>query len=294
MRQTGSNIKSILYCGAITALIAAAQPVSGARAEAAVPKLPAPSVSRALDAVVIPIDDGVRQAFRLTGKDKGVLVLAVSPKGLAAKNGLKPGDVLRSVKGYAIRKPADVDSVVYYWTTKSQPDFIFDVGRGGRYAAYHWPVTRADYLDVIDVAAISSWESWSVESYSFSYSAYYAEYASAITASYETSETAIEQEASSEAFAAEATQDAADANNDGTPDGLAAAENDGTADDTGTAGEQPGDEGAAASGDDGTDASADDQGGDEAAGTDDGGGDDASVSDDSNGDDGGDDASAEE
>lgn len=235
-----------------------------AQSKTDVPKLPAPYISRAIEAVVIPINGAVRKSFKLSKKDRGVLVVSVAPTGIAAKNGIKAGDILQSVQGYQIKKPADLDSVVYYWTGKDKSDFSFNVGSGGTYTLHKWPITRADYIEVIDISAVSSWSSWSSASYSFSYSEYYAEYSAEMSASYESSEASVEQEASSESFSEEASSDAADANNDGTPDGMDEA--DGADQDVADSGDESDDQ-SADSGDDGNDDA--DDGGDD--GSDDGG-----------------------
>ncbi len=223
----------------------------GAPAEAKnAPQLPAPYVSRALDAVVIPIDQAVRKAFKLKKKDRGVLVLAVMPKGVAARNGIRAGDVLRSIKGYRITKATDVDAIVYYWITQNLFDFSFDFGRGGAYTYYTWPVTRDDYSYVIDTTTISTWESWSVETYSFSYTEYYESYSSEIVESYSTSETIVEQEVSSQSFVEEVTTSAADSDNDGTPDGYEAIQQEDQALETSTE-DSGGSDDAGVTGDDG-------------------------------------------
>lgn len=246
-------------------------PAVAAQSKSDVPRLPAPYISRAIDAVVMPINGAVRKSFKLSKKDKGVLVVSVEPNGVAAKNGIKAGNVLRSVQGYQIKKPTDLDSVVYYWTGKNKSDFSFSVGNGGTYALHKWPITRADYVEVIDTSTVSSWSSWSSASYSFSYSEYYAEYSADMSASYESSETTVEQEASSESFSEEASSDAVDANNDGTPDGVDEADgadqdvvdagDDG--DDQSADGVDDGSDEANDSGDDGSDDDGGDNGGDE-------------------------------
>ena len=67
-------------------------------------KLPPPYVSRALDAVLLPIDDQVRKAFMLSPKDTGVLVLSVEPNGVADKQNIMPGDVI--AENAATRSPS--------------------------------------------------------------------------------------------------------------------------------------------------------------------------------------------
>jgi S1-C subfamily serine protease len=85
--------------------------------------LPAPYVSRALDALLLPIDDSVRDTFGLSADDTGVFILATAPDGLADAAGLEPGDVVDFVRGEAILSPADLDAVVWGWINQGISDF---------------------------------------------------------------------------------------------------------------------------------------------------------------------------
>ncbi|HVG46894.1 MAG TPA: hypothetical protein VM899_01960 [Rubellimicrobium sp.] len=163
--------------------------------------LPAPYVSRALDAVLLPIDAGVRSAFALGASDSGVLVLATEPGGVADANGILPGDVLSVIGGRKIAKPVDVDTIVYYWIEGGVTDFTWDIYRGGATVEVYTLISGESYWEVIDVTTV---ESWSVSSESsFSYEEYYSEYSEEITESYESSETLIEETVTSEEFTSE-------------------------------------------------------------------------------------------
>lgn len=170
---------------------------------AAASGLPAPFVSRALDAVLIPIDASVQTAFGLSADETGVLVLAVAPGGVADKAGIAAGDVIDKAHGHAVTDPITLDEIVYYWIQKGSFDFGFDGWHGGKAQTYTTTITLESYTAVIDVAAISTWSSYSYES--FSYADYTTEYSSEISESYSSSETTIEQTASSEEFATEET-----------------------------------------------------------------------------------------
>ena len=76
--------------------------------------------------MLLPIDDAVIGAFGLAANETGVLVLAVQPGGIAELIGVEPGDVISSVRGYAIADPVELDAVVYYWIGQNQFDFVFD------------------------------------------------------------------------------------------------------------------------------------------------------------------------
>ena len=163
--------------------------------------LPAPYISRALDAVLIPINADVIDMFALYPEDTGVLVLAVQDGGIAAANGIEPGDVISFVSGHPISEPIDLDTLVYYWISTGVYDYYFDGYRGETVISYDTVISYESYMEVIEVSSVESWSSYSSES--FSYSEFYSEYSSEMSESYETSETTIEETASSEEFASE-------------------------------------------------------------------------------------------
>lgn len=160
--------------------------------------LPAPYVSRALDAVLMPVDASVVSAFGLGAGTTGVLVLATEPDGLADAAGIEPGDVIDFVRGEAILGPVELDEVVYYWILQGVFDFEMNALRGGKPYRAATTITLEAWESVIDITTVSSWSSYSYES--FSYSEYYAEYSEEITESYEASETVIEESVTSEEF----------------------------------------------------------------------------------------------
>ncbi len=170
---------------------------------AAASGLPAPFVSRALDAVLIPIDGSVQKAFGLSADETGVLVLAVAPGGVADAAGVAPGDVISTAHGHAVKDPISLDEIVYYWIQKGSFDFGFDGWHGGKAQTYTSTITLESYSAVIDVAVVASWSSYSYES--FSYAEYTTEYSSEISESYSSSETMIEETTSSAEFATEET-----------------------------------------------------------------------------------------
>lgn len=253
-------------------------------------KLPEPYISRAIEAVLLPINDTVRKEFKLEPHANGVLVLSVKPGGTGEKQGIEPGDVITKVHGHKIHKPIDVDTVVYYWAKAGKSDFRFDSYRDGKAYNSTGTITLSTYETVIDVVTVATWTSWSVAT-AFSYSEFYGEYSQEMTASYESSETTIEETASSEEFTAEAkseaTDESSDANADATTDGASDSATEpsdqpdaaGADDNDAPAAEDPSD-----AGDDGAD---DNSGGDDSDSGDDGGSDDGGSDD--GGDSGGDD-----
>jgi hypothetical protein len=163
--------------------------------------LPAPYISHALDAVLLPIDGNVRDVFALAASDSGVLVLATAPGGIADANGVLPGDVLSVIGGRKIAKPLDVDTIVYYWIETGTTDFTWGVLRAGETVEVYTVISEESYWETIDVTTVETWSSY--EETSFSYEEYYSEYSEEITESYESSETLIEETVTSEEFTSE-------------------------------------------------------------------------------------------
>jgi hypothetical protein len=247
-------------------------------------KLPKPYVSRAIEAVLLPINDTVRKEFKLTPHAHGVLVLSVKPGGTGEKQGIKPGDVIAKIHGHKIHKPIDVDTVVYHWAKAGKSDFRFDCYRDGKSYNSNGTITLSTYETAIDVVTVATWTSWSVAT-AFSYSEFYSEYSQEMTASYESSETTVETTASSEEFTSEVTSEASSEATDESSDSKADA-TDGASDSA----TEPSDQ---ASGTDDNDAPAaedNSDGGDDGDAADDSSADDSSGGgDDGGGDDGGDD-----
>jgi hypothetical protein len=187
-----------MLSAAVPALVVAAAPAF------ADVMLPAPYISYALDAVLLPIDGNVRDAFALDASDSGVLVLATEPGGIADANGLLPGDVLSVVGGRRIATPLDVDTIVYYWIVDGVTDFTWDVLRGGDSVEVITLISEETYWETIDITTVETWTSY--EESSFSYEEYVSEYSEEITESYESSESVIEETASSEEFTSEMSE----------------------------------------------------------------------------------------
>ena len=193
--------------------------------------LPSPYISRALDAVLLPIDNAVIEGFALHPDDTGALVLAVQPGGIAEAYGILPGDVVSFVGGVPISSPIDLDTIVYFWISQGTFDFVFDGYRGADPFNVVSVITYDSYYEVIEVSSVESWSSYSTES--FSYSEYYAEYSSEMTETYELSESMIEETASSEEFMAEieTVQEESMTEESMTEDAMADEDGDGVADD---------------------------------------------------------------
>jgi hypothetical protein len=144
--------------------------------------LPAPYVSKALDALLLPIDDSVRDTFGLSAADTGVFLLATAPDGLAELAGLAPGDVLDFVRGEEILSPADLDAIVWAWIEQGVSEFVFDGRRAGAPLATETVITLEIWESWVEFTEISTWSSYSSES--FSYEVYTDEYSEENSASY--------------------------------------------------------------------------------------------------------------
>jgi hypothetical protein len=121
--------------------------------------LPDPIVSRALDAVLLPIDKAVRKQFRLGKNASGVYVLAVKPRGVAAKYGIRAGDVLGSVGKHKVSKPRDIDYLVWSAINAAADKFVFHVDRGSTKVVVNTNITINDYSQHIDYTEINNWSS---------------------------------------------------------------------------------------------------------------------------------------
>lgn len=199
--------KSPLLQSACLAVTLAVAPVASGivlpGAAMAATTLPAPYVSRALDAVLMPIDAATVTAFGLPKGSKGVLVLATQPGGLADKAGILPGDVIDMVGKKPVKKPIELDEIVYYWILQGIYDFDFVGLRAGAAITTTTVITLEYWEEVIDITTVESWSSYSYES--FSYSEYYSEYSEEISVSYEESVTEITETVSSEEYSEEVT-----------------------------------------------------------------------------------------
>jgi hypothetical protein len=196
---TALSLMLALPVGGAALLMTAATP---ALAQAS---LPAPYVSRALNAVLLPIDDSVRDTFGLSAEDAGVFILATAPGGLADAAGLAPGDTIDYVRGAAILSPADLDAVVWNWINTGVSEFVFDGRRAGQSIAATTFITTEIWFTEISVSEIYSWSSYSSES--FSYESYYEEYSEEISMSYSESSAEYSEEITSEDGVDEMTDD---------------------------------------------------------------------------------------
>ncbi|RUM06402.1 PDZ domain-containing protein [Rhizobium chutanense] len=190
MKTSYNALRALLIIANITS------PLTGYSAAYAAPPpahgLPSPQISKALDALLLPVNKAVIKKFKLAKGEHGVLVLSVKKGGVADKQGIKPGDVLSEVHGHKVHKPVDVDVAVSRDLKAGKSDIALAVLRDGAPVAVAAVITVEEYNEAISVTEVSSWESDTSET-SFSYSEYVSEETQTIESSYESEETTVEE-----------------------------------------------------------------------------------------------------
>ena len=62
--------------------------------------------------LLTPLDDGLRKKYGVHASVEGVVVVGIQPGSVAARHGIRPGDVIKSVKGKAVKSPEDVQALL--------------------------------------------------------------------------------------------------------------------------------------------------------------------------------------
>jgi hypothetical protein len=228
MKVSYSAMRALIVAAHVAAPFAGMQMAFSATATPTKPgpSMPAPSISKALDALILPLNRAVAKTFKIDKKEHGVLIVSVKPGGVADKQGIKAGDVISEFRGHKVRKPIDIDVGVRRDLAAGHSDFSFGVLRGGAVVAVAATITLESYNEAVAVTEISTWESVGSES-SFSYSEYVSEETTTIEASYESEESVVEESMSHEESATDeesasdenaAEEDTAD-NSDDSDDG---------------------------------------------------------------------------
>lgn len=205
--------KSYLAVRALVIAANIASPLAIYPAAAATPPadgLPKPSISKALDALLLPVNKAVVKKFKLAKGEHGVLVLSVKPGGIADKQGIKPGDVLSEVHGHKVHKPVDVDVAVRRDLKAGHSDVALSLERDGAVVAVAAVITMESYSEAVSVTEVSSWESDTSDA-SFSYSEYVSEESETIESSYESEESVVEEAMTQEESATDDESSADDA-----------------------------------------------------------------------------------
>jgi S1-C subfamily serine protease len=116
MRKTGDNCAGRQARALLGAVLVAAfacgdglllGPKSEARAETAAPL----EKRKVLGFMAAPVPPGSKEALRLA-KDRGMIVVAVTPGGIADRAGLRKGDVILAIDGRPIASQVDLDGAL--------------------------------------------------------------------------------------------------------------------------------------------------------------------------------------
>ena len=66
------------------------------------------------------INDALRARFSLSARAQGVVVFSVKRDGIAAKKGIRPGDMIRQVSGTKVKSPKDIVNLIRTHRTKTK------------------------------------------------------------------------------------------------------------------------------------------------------------------------------
>lgn len=160
-----------------------------------------PYISRAMDAVLLPLTDAVKKEFNIDSRVSGLLVVAVQPGGIADGQRLEPGDVIVSLEGYRLKEPFEVDTITGYWLNKGKTELDFQYLRAGQVFRAPAMVSVESFGEATEIESVRSWESVSVEN--FSYESFYSKYSDEMISNYSESTQQIETYSSSEEYGAE-------------------------------------------------------------------------------------------
>jgi serine protease Do len=84
-----------------------------------------------LGVTLAPVTGELRKRFDLPGDVEGALVVEVEPDSLAAREGIRPGDVIVQAGGKPVSTPADVVSVVRESNATDQDSVLLLLNRKG-------------------------------------------------------------------------------------------------------------------------------------------------------------------
>jgi len=172
---------------ALLAVFAAALPDAAPASPAPPADLPEPVLSRALDAVLMPIEATARNYFGLAFDGNGALVLAVAPGGIAELYGIMPGDTIVTVSDLTFAWPDEIDPIVWAFLNDRKFDFVWALRRDGTDVTVSFPLVLSHFQEsylVGDIPGWPSWQEWPKHS-SQSWSAYAASHVPALGENFE-------------------------------------------------------------------------------------------------------------
>lgn len=178
--------------------------------------LPPPYVSRALDAILIEVNDVVRTRFHIDPAAHGAMVVSVAPGGTADKLHIRAGDVIGQLYGSAIEDPIMVDEIAGYWLKHGKSQIGIEWQSGSN--THHRPasMTEESFTSAVTMSSISSWSSF--ESSEFDYGEYVASEEAVMNDSLEQADSEIAAAEENDDFAGEDLDQSEDADDDGIVD----------------------------------------------------------------------------
>jgi serine protease Do len=90
-----------------------------------------PDSDEALGATLSELTDALRGQYRLGDDTEGVLVVRVERGGLAAENGLRPGDLIQRIGRKAVSTPGEVETAIEEARESGSETVVFLVSRNG-------------------------------------------------------------------------------------------------------------------------------------------------------------------
>lgn len=178
-------------------------------------------LSRALGAVLVPVNDETIKKFKIKGAKSGMMIVSMQPDGVAKEAGFLPGDVITKINGMTITDLVTLDEIVFFALGEDVVDFTSDGFRDGKEITMTYTVTLEAASKPIDFDSIATWTFWDFDG--FDYDGFYSEYSVELTESYELSEEVVADYAV-EGDEAAATEDEAEAEAEGEPEAEAEAE----------------------------------------------------------------------
>lgn len=158
--------------------------------EAAAKTMTGTNLSRALGAIIVPVNAETIKKFKIKGVTTGVMVVSMQPDGAAKDAGLLPGDVITKVLGMDITDLVTLDEIVFFALDEDVTEFSYNRWRDGKEEVLKYTVTLDDVSKPIDAASIASWTFFDFDG--FDYNGYLSEYSVELTESYDLSQAMVE------------------------------------------------------------------------------------------------------
>ena len=148
------------------------------------------SLSRALGAVLVPVNAETIKKFKIKTATSGMMIVSMQPDGVAKDAGFLPGDVISKINGMTITDLVTLDEIAFFALDEDVTEFTSDGFRDGKAITMTYSVTWEEAFKPLDFASIATWTFYDFDG--FDYVSFYAEYSVELTESYELSETIVE------------------------------------------------------------------------------------------------------